>query len=127
MKRINLFYIITLLFFISAVVVASLQEKNPLLSIIDSLFIIGIIYMCLGSLLYIFENGFFNGIVYAIKRFRKSTKLGKYTSEFDELDETKEVHEEFSIKRSYSITKSLLGLGAVTLVLSIVLTYFLYT
>ncbi|MCA1059494.1 DUF3899 domain-containing protein [Rossellomorea aquimaris] len=127
MKRINLFTILTFLLFVIAVVVASLQEKNLLLSIIDSLFIIGILYVCLGSLLYIFEKGFFNGLVYAIKRFRKSSKLGKYASEFDELDETKEAHEEFSVKRSYSITKSLLTLGAVTLVLSIVLTYLLYT
>ncbi|WP_226676630.1 DUF3899 domain-containing protein [Rossellomorea aquimaris] len=127
MKRINLFSILTLIFFISAVVLASLQEKNLLLSIIDSLFVIGIVYVSLGALLYIFEKGFFNGIVYAFKRFRNSTKQGKYISQFDELDDTKEAHEEFTAKRSYSITTSLLTFGALTLVLSVVLTYLLYT
>ncbi|MBW3111961.1 MULTISPECIES: DUF3899 domain-containing protein [Bacillaceae] len=127
MKRINLFSILTLIFFISAVVLASLQEKNLLLSIIDSLFVIGIVYVSLGALLYIFEKGFFNGIVYAFKRFRNSTKQGMYISQFDELDDTKEAHEEFTVKRSYSITKSLLTLGAFTLVLSVILSYLLYT
>ncbi|WP_179884927.1 DUF3899 domain-containing protein [Bacillus sp. AFS015802] len=127
MKRIRLFHIFTSLLFVIAVVVALLQKKNLLLSIIDSLFIIGITYVGLGALLYIFQKGFFNGIVYAFKRFRNSTKQGKYISQFDDLDEMKEAHEEFGVQRSYSVTTSFLTIGALTLVLSIVLTYLLYT
>ncbi|PFG07045.1 DUF3899 domain-containing protein [Bacillus sp. es.034] len=127
MKRMKLFNILTLLIFIIAVVVASLQEKDLLLSIIDSLFIIGIAYISIGALLYIFGKGFFNGIVYALKRFRNSTKQGKYISQFDDLDEMNEAHEEYGVQRSYSITKSFLLTGGLTLVLSIIMTYFLYT
>ncbi|MDT9023590.1 MULTISPECIES: DUF3899 domain-containing protein [Rossellomorea] len=127
MKRINFFYILTLLFFIIAIVTAIFQGKNPLLSTIDSLFIIGITYVAAGSLLYIFEKGFFNGIVYALKRFRNSTKLGKYISQFDDLDETKGAHEEYGVKRSFSITRSVLIVGSITLLLSIALSYLLYT
>lgn len=127
MKRINLFYILTLLFFIISLVANTFQEKDLLLSIIDSLFIIGIVYTAIGALLYIFQKGFFNGIVYALKRFRNSTKQGKYISQFDDLDEMKEPHEEYGAQRSYSITNSFLLVGAVTLVLSIALSYLLYT
>ncbi len=127
MKRINFFYILTLLFFIIAIVTAIFQGKNLLLSIIDSLFIIGITYVAAGSLLYIFEKGFFNGIVYALKRFRNSTKQGKYLSQFDDLDETKEAHEEYAVKRSFSITRSVLIVGSITLLLSVALSYLLYT
>ncbi|MGM0753460.1 MAG: DUF3899 domain-containing protein [Bacillota bacterium] len=127
MKRINFFYILTLLFFIIAFGAAILQGKNLLLSIIDSLFIIGITYAVIGALLYIIQKGFFNGIVYALKRFRKSTKQGKYISQFDDLDETKDAHEEYGHKRSYSITKSFLIVGTFSLVFSIALSYLLYT
>ncbi|MEI2663509.1 DUF3899 domain-containing protein [Rossellomorea sp. LJF3] len=127
MKRMKLFNVLTFLIFIIAVVVASLQEKDLLLSIIDSLFVIGIAYISIGALLYIFEKGFFNGIVYALKRFRNSTKQGKYISQFDDLDEMKEAHEEYGAQRSYSITKSFLLTGGLTLVLSIIMTYLLYT
>jgi hypothetical protein len=127
MKRINLFYIFTSLLFVTAVVTALLQEKNLLLSIIDSMFVIGIAYISLGALLYIFEKGFFNGIVYALKRFRNSTKQGKYISQFDDLDEMKEAHEEYGVQRSYSITRSFLLIGGLTFALSILLSYLLYT
>jgi hypothetical protein len=127
MKRINFFYILTLLFFIIAFATAILQGKNLLLSIIDSMFIIGIMYVAIGALLYIFQKGFFNGILYALKRFRNSTKQGKYISQFDKLDETKDAHEEYGMQRSYSITRSFLIVGTISLVLSIALSYLVYT
>jgi Domain of unknown function (DUF3899) len=127
MNRINFFYILTLLFFIIAFATAILQEKNLLLSIVDSLFIIGITYVATGALLYIFQKGFFNGILYALKRFRNSTKHGKYISQFDKLDETKDAHEEYGMQRSYSITRSFLIGGTISLVLSIALSYLVYT
>ncbi|MFC7784706.1 MULTISPECIES: DUF3899 domain-containing protein [unclassified Rossellomorea] len=127
MKRINFFYIPTLLFFIIVFATAILQGKNLLLSIIDSLFIIGITYVAIGALLYIFQKGFFNGILYALKRFRNSTKQGKYISQFDTLDETKDAHEEYGMQRSYSITRSFLIVGTISLVLSITLSYLVYT
>ncbi len=127
MKKLNFFYILTSLFFGIAIVSGLIQEKNLLLSIIDSLFIIGIAYVAIGALLYIIQKGFFNGIVYALKRFRNSTKQGKYISQFDDLDEAKEPHEEYNVERSYSITRSFLLVGSITLVLSISMTYLLYT
>ncbi|MCA1062050.1 DUF3899 domain-containing protein [Rossellomorea sp. AcN35-11] len=126
MKRLNFFYIFTLLFIIILIVMAILQEKTLFLSIIDSLFIIGIAYVAIGSFLYIFEKGFFNGIVYALKRFRNSTKQGKYISQFDDLDETKEAYEEYGAERFISVKRSFLVLGSITLLLSVAISYLLY-
>ena len=127
MKRFNIFYLITVLFFILSACFSLTQRKALLLSIIDSLFIVGITYVIFGALLYIFEKGFFNGIVYALKRFRSSTKQGKFLSQFDDLDKTKEPHEEYGAERTFTITKPILLVGSLAFVLSIALSYLLYT
>ncbi len=107
--------------------VSVLQERSILLSLLDSLFILGIVFVVIGAFLYIIQGGFFNGIIYSLKRFRSSTKQGKFISQFDDLDETKEVHEEFEIKRSFALTRPFLFIGGFALILSFVLTYLLYT
>ncbi|WP_064092255.1 DUF3899 domain-containing protein [Rossellomorea aquimaris] len=127
MKRINMFYLISFLFFIISTCYSLTQRKTILLSIIDSLFIVGISYVIIGALLYIFERGFFNGIVYALKRFRSSTKQGKFLSQFDDLDKTNDPHEEYGAERRFTITKPFLLLGSMAFVLSIALSYLLYT
>ncbi|OIU72514.1 hypothetical protein BHE18_07790 [Rossellomorea aquimaris] len=98
-----------------------------MLSILNSLFITGMIYLIFGGFLYIFQKGFFNGIVYSLKRFRRSTAQGKYVSQFDDLDDTKEAHEELSVIRSYRVTRSLLVIGGLLLIISLALSYLLYT
>ncbi|BCB03035.1 DUF3899 domain-containing protein [Bacillus sp. KH172YL63] len=127
MIKLTFFHILTVLFFFVSIITGMCQEKSLLLSFIDSLFIVGITYVATGGLLFIFQKGFFNGIIYSLKRFRNSTKQGKFISQFDDLDETKEAYEEYGVQRSYSITKSILMVGSVAFILSIALSYLLYT
>jgi hypothetical protein len=124
----------TLSIYVTAIVimivslVLSLAQGDPLiLSVLNSLFIAGMIYLILGAFLYIFQKGFFNGILYALKRFRRSTVKGKFLSQFDDIDTTKDAHEEFTVVRSYKITSILLIIGSSLLTISLVLSYIIFT
>jgi hypothetical protein len=127
MKRsLSIYLIAVAIMFVS--LVYSLVQGNPLIiSLLNSLFIAGMIYLVLGAFLYIFQKGFFNGIVYSLKRFRRSTVQGKYLSQFDDIDETKDAHEEFTVIRSFKITSTLLIIGSSMLIISLVLSYIIYT
>ncbi|MBH9966384.1 DUF3899 domain-containing protein [[Bacillus] enclensis] len=127
MKRIVNIYLIAVIILIASLTVSLAKGDTYMLSFINSLFIAGIIYFIAGAFLYIFQKGFFNGIIYSLKRFRRSTTQGKYVSQFDDLDDTKEAHVELSVIRSYRVTRSLLGLGGILLIISLALSYLLYT
>ncbi|MGR3763541.1 DUF3899 domain-containing protein [Rossellomorea sp. NS-SX7] len=127
MKRIFTIYVMAVLILIISIVFSLVQGDPLALSTLNSLFITGMIYLITGAFLYIFQKGFFNGIVYALKRFRRSTTQGKFLSQFDDIDSTKEAHEEFTVVRSYKITRSLLIIGSSLLVLSLALSYLIYT
>ncbi|WP_175988423.1 DUF3899 domain-containing protein [Bacillus sp. Marseille-Q1617] len=127
MKRMLTIYLIAGLILIISLVFSLVQGDPVILSILNSLFITGMIYLIIGAFLYIFQKGFFNGIVYALKRFRKSTVQGKFLSQFDDIDSTQEAHKEFTVVRSYKITRSLLIIGSSLLVISLGLSYLLYT
>jgi hypothetical protein len=108
--------------------VSSLSQGDPfILSLLNGLFVTGMIYLIIGAFMYIFQKGFFNGIVYALERFRKSTTQGKFLSQFDDIDSTEEAHEEYTVVRSYKITRTLLIIGCSLLVISLALSYLLYT
>jgi hypothetical protein len=127
MKRSLSIYLIAVAIMIVSLV-SSLAQGNPfIISVLNSLFISGMIYLVLGAFLYIFQKGFFNGIVYALKRFRRSTLQGKYLSQFDDIDATKDAHEEFTVIRSYNITSTLLIIGSSMLIISLILSYIIYT
>jgi hypothetical protein len=127
MKRTLSIYLIAVMILI-IFLVSSLSQGDPfILSLLNGLFVTGMIYLVIGAFMYIFQKGFFNGIVYALKRFRKSTTQGKFLSQFDDIDSTEEAHEEFTVIRSYKITRSLLIIGCVLLVISMALSYLLYT
>jgi Domain of unknown function (DUF3899) len=127
MKRIVSIFLIAVIILLASLISSLANGDTLLLSILNSLFITGMIYLIAGSFLYIFQKGFFNGIVYSLKRFRKSSAQGKYISQFDDLDDTKEAHEELSVIRSYRVTRSLLIIGVILLFISMALSYLLYT
>lgn len=127
MKRTFSIYMIAVIILIVSLIL-SLSQGDPLiLSVLNSLFITGMIYLVKGAFLYVFQKGFFNGIVYSLKRFRRSTAQGKFLSQFDDIDTTKNAHEEFTVVRSYKITSTLLIIGSSFLLISLVLSYIIYT
>ncbi|MEG9296343.1 DUF3899 domain-containing protein [Mangrovibacillus sp. Mu-81] len=127
MKRSLSIYLIAVAIIIVSLVYSLVQGNPLIISLLNSLFIAGMIYLVLGAFLYIFQKGFFNGIVYSLKRFRRSTVQGKYLSQFDDIDETKDAHEEFTVIRSFKITSTLLIIGSSMLIISLVLSYIIYT
>ncbi|XXM73887.1 DUF3899 domain-containing protein [Lysinibacillus sphaericus] len=127
MKRIVSIYLIAGIILTASFVISLAKGDTYLLSLINSMFITGMIHSIFGAFLYIFQKGFFNGIVYSLKRFRRSTAQGKYVSQFDDLDDTREAHEELSMIRSYRVTRSLLVIGGILLIVSLALSYLLYT
>jgi hypothetical protein len=124
-SKYSLLLIGLLLFF--SIIVPFFQSEPYHIALVNNFFAVGMLFLCLGAFLFIMEQGFFNGISYAFKRFRKNTKKGKYVSQFDDLDETKEIYEEYNVKRSYSITKPLLLVGGGSFLLSLVVSFLFFT
>jgi hypothetical protein len=97
------------------------------LGIINISFLLGMGLLVIGGLMKVVESGFFNGIQYAFKRFRKSTKEGKYISQFDDMDETKEAHEEYNKDNSFSTTVPFLLSGGIAVAFDLLVSYLFYT
>ncbi|MEI5906526.1 DUF3899 domain-containing protein [Bacillus spongiae] len=96
-----------------------------LIAFVNSFFVMGLLLLMIGSFTFVVEKGFFNGIIYSIKRFRKSTQAGKFFSKYDNLDSTKPIHEEYLVKRTVSITQPFLIVGGLLTFISIVAAYYL--
>ncbi|MCA1056744.1 DUF3899 domain-containing protein [Rossellomorea aquimaris] len=127
MKRTLLIILITIIPLAISMTVSVSGGDSFTLSLLDGLFIVGMIQLIIGAFLYIFQKGFFNGIIYSLKRFRRSTSQGRYLSQFDDIDSTKEAHEEISAERSYKITAALLLTGILLLFISFLSSYLFYT
>ncbi|EDL62718.1 tryptophanyl-tRNA synthetase [Bacillus sp. SG-1] len=97
------------------------------LGIINISFLIGMGLLVIGGLMKVVESGFFNGIQYAFKRFRKSTKEGSYISKFDDMDETKDVHEEYNKQKSFALTAPFLLSGSIAVAADLIASYLFYT
>ncbi len=74
----------------------------------------------MGASLFVIEGGFFNGIRYSFKKVRKSSKEGEYIASFDDLDDTKEVYEEYPKKRVFIWTYPLLAGGGIVALASFI-------
>ncbi|PAQ14387.1 hypothetical protein CD798_10995 [Bacillaceae bacterium SAOS 7] len=99
----------------------SLFSSNFLKNLLDSSFFFSLISLTVGASLFVIEGGFFNGIRYSVKKLRKSSKEGEYIASFDDLDDTKEVYEEYPKKSVFTWTYPLLvGGGILTLATSII-------
>jgi hypothetical protein len=97
------------------------------LGIINISFLIGMGLLVVGGLMKVVESGFFNGIQYAFKRFRKSTKEGNYIAKFDDMDETKEAHEEYNKNNQFALTLPFLLSGSITVSVDLIVSYLFYT
>ncbi len=81
----------------------------------------------IGSFSFVIEAGFFNGIVYSFKRFRKSTKEGSFFAQYDDLDDTKEIHEEYVVKKQFTMTRPFLYVGLLMVVGTTIISYVFLT
>ncbi len=97
------------------------------LQFINTFFMIGLFYLACGAFLFVVEKGFFNGIIYSMKRLRRSTMKGKLLSQFDDIDKTDEIYIEYEKNRRTSLTKPFLYIGILSVMTSFIISYLFYT
>ncbi|MGM0844310.1 MAG: DUF3899 domain-containing protein [Bacillota bacterium] len=122
----NVFLAVITIYLISAVL-SFFSGDDFLLEIINISFLIGMGLLVIGGMMKVVESGFFNGIQYSFKRFRKSTKEGSYISQFDDMDDTNEAHEEFNKKDTYALTVPFLLSGSIAVGADLIVSYLFYT
>jgi hypothetical protein len=126
-KALKFSIVISLLNLVASLIYAFLQDGTYLIHFINSFFTIGMIYLLVGALLFVTEAGFFNGIIYSFKRLRKSSAKGKYVSNFDDIDDTKEIHDEYNKERQYNSKKPLLIIGGFYCIAGFILSFLLFS
>ncbi|MEW4289446.1 DUF3899 domain-containing protein [Rossellomorea marisflavi] len=127
MKRLRVLPMVTILYLAAVYLVRYMNGSDPVLSLIDTLFIVGISYASVAALMFVFQNGFLNGILYAFKRFRAKSKKDQYVAQFDDIEERKEIHEVYTVKEPFRLTAPLFYIGFLSLAVSLILSYSLYT
>ncbi|MGX1264952.1 hypothetical protein RKD55_002756 [Rossellomorea marisflavi] len=127
MKRLRILPLVTLLYLAAVYLVRYMNGSDLLLSLIDTLFIVGISYASVAALMFVFQNGFLNGILYAFRRFRSRSKKDEYVAQFDDVEERKEIHEVYAVKEPFRLTAPLFYIGILSLAVSLILSYSLYT
>lgn len=104
----------------------SLTQPSHLAAWVDAAFMIGLFLFIIGASMLVFEKGFFNGIAFGFKQLRKSSKEGAYTAQFDDLDETGELHKEYPPhKPAASWTAPLLITGGAAVFITLAASYLL--
>ncbi|MGF2615353.1 DUF3899 domain-containing protein [Rossellomorea vietnamensis] len=124
MRRV--FFSVLTIYLLSAVL-SFFSGEDFRLGIINISFLIGMGLLVIGGLMKVVESGFFNGIQYAFKRFRKSTKEGSYISKFDDLDDTSEAYQEFNKRNNYPLTAPILLSGSFAVGVDLIVSYVFYT
>ena len=109
--------ILFVLVLVTSVIFAVIGKNTLLINLINGSFIISLCYLVIGLALYVIGNGFFSGISYSFKRFRRSFGQGKMLENVDDMDKTKELHEEYMKAKGFSFTKPFLSVGFVIIVL----------
>ncbi|KAB7704987.1 DUF3899 domain-containing protein [Bacillus aerolatus] len=113
-------------FMISGIIIISSAVFSLFSSIffknfLDYAFLFSLLCVTAGACLFVIEGGFFSGISYSFKNFRKSTKEGRYIAEFDHLDKTGNIHEEHAKKKRFKWTYPLLAGGGLILIATFVI------
>jgi hypothetical protein len=100
-----------------ALIITLIQGNFSLLNLINNSFLLSLPLLMIGGFLYVYEGGFFNGIAYSYRRLRRSTKMGKYVAQFDNLDEQPVV------PKSFSVTKPMIFSGLLIFSLTLIAAY----
>ncbi|MDQ0215666.1 trehalose-6-phosphate synthase [Oikeobacillus pervagus] len=103
------------------------KKGDFFLQFLNTSFSISLILFIIGAGLFVFERGFFNGVIYGVKSLRKTTEKGKFVSKFDQLDDTNGISKDLPKKRSYIITFPLLLSGSLFIIIDTVLAYSLFS
>jgi hypothetical protein len=110
---------ISLAALILALIVTIIQGDVSLLSFINTSFLLSLPLLILGGFLFVYEGGFFNGLIYSYRRLRRSTKMGKYVAQFDNLDD------EPVVPKNFSVTKPIIFSGLLIFLLTLIVAYFM--
>ncbi|MBE3569386.1 MAG: DUF3899 domain-containing protein [Bacillales bacterium] len=91
-------------------------------SFVNATFLIGLFFLMAGLFLFVYEGGFFNGIINSFKRMRKMTKEGQYASQYDPLDEKDAARLDMG-KRKIRFTIPLIAAGSFFVVLDMMIAF----
>ncbi|MBA2872115.1 cell division protein FtsB [Anoxybacillus calidus] len=102
-----------------ALILTIIQGDVSLLTFINISFLLSLPLLMLGGFLFVYEGGFFNGLIYSYRRLRRSTKMGKYVAQFDHLD-----HESV-VPMTFSVTKPIFFSGLLIFLFTLIIAYFM--
>jgi len=126
MKHLNLRWIIIALIgsiFLIIFFQGYLYNKITVVTFINALFLSGLTLIILGGAMFVYQGGFFKGIIYSFKRFFKSFSLKNkwiVENEFDDKDDDEILTREYKIS---SATLSVLLVGILLFVISVLLAF----
>jgi hypothetical protein len=100
-----------------ALILTMIQGNVSLLTFINISFLFSLPLLILGGFLFVYEGGFFNGLIYSYRRLRHSTKMGKYVAQFDNLDN------EPIVPKAFSVTKPIFFSGLLIFLLTLIVAY----
>ncbi|WP_044748682.1 DUF3899 domain-containing protein [Bacillus alveayuensis] len=95
------------------------QADASLLAFINISFLFSLLLLIVGGFLFVYEGGFFNGLIYSYRRLRRLTKIGKYMAQFDDLDD------EPVVPKTFSVTKPIFFSGLLICTLTLIIGYFI--
>jgi hypothetical protein len=116
---------IYILFFGNILVSTLYSLINPqsfFTSFVNASFLIGLFFLMVGLFLFVYEGGFFNGIMNSFKLMRKMSKVDQYVSQFDHLDQTVDSHSDIG-KRKIRFTHPLIATGSFFVVLDLIMAF----
>ncbi|WP_180955206.1 DUF3899 domain-containing protein [Peribacillus deserti] len=102
---------------LASVVFAFFGENSYFISFMNSLFLIGLLYIVIGAFLFVVQGGFFNGIIFSMKNFLKLDRLGAYVAQFDDTDLKKTG---YPSQKSYSLTLPFFAAGILCCLVSLI-------
>jgi hypothetical protein len=103
-----------------ALIVTMIQGDVSLLTFINTSFLLSLPLIMLGGFLFVYEGGFFNGLIYSYRRLRRSTKMGKYVAQFDNLDN------EPVVPKTFSVTKPIFFSGLLIFLFTLIVAYLMH-
>ncbi len=88
-------------------------DQLTILYLINTVFVVSLLYIMVGALMFVTRGGFFDGITLSFRRFmKKGTNMGKMMDEVEYMDLPSEAFE-------YTFTESLLVSGLLGFLITI--------
>ncbi len=92
-------------------------ENLTLVTVLNSVFMISLVYIMIGSLMFVARGGFFDAITLSFRRFmKKGTKYGELMDDVERMELPSEVFE-------YKATEPLLISGVITFLATVLISF----